>query len=61
VGCVAQESGESVPRATAANKGGDKEHAVRSKSDVPVRSCTTVRRLQRTTRNVSVRPEKVAE
>jgi len=61
VGYAEEEIDEGAPRTTGANKGGDKEQAVRSKSDGPVRRRTTVRRLQRTTRNVSVRPEKVAE
>ena len=58
VGYAAQASGEGVPRTTAAIKGVDKEQAVRSKSDGPARRRATVRRLRRTTRNVSVHMQK---
>ena len=58
VGYAEEEIDEGAPRTTGANKGGDEEQAVRSKSDGPVRRRTTVRRLKRTTWNVSVRPEK---
>ena len=51
-----EEIDEGVPRTTGANNGGDKEQAVRSKSDGPV--AATVQRLQRTTQNISVRPNK---
>ena len=53
-----QESGEGAPRTTAANKGAGEEQMLRSKSDGPMRHCTTMRRLRRTTRNVSVRAQK---
>ena len=55
MGYAAQESGEGAPRTTGANKGAGEEQAVCSKSDGPMRHCTTMRPLRRTTRNVSVR------
>jgi hypothetical protein len=58
VGYAEEEIDEGAPRTTGANKGGDKEQAVRSKSDGPVRRRTTVRQLQRTTWNVSMRTQK---
>ena len=61
VGYAAQESGEGAPRTTAANKGAGEEQALRSKSDGPMRHRATMRRLRRTTRNVSMRTPKVAQ